>query len=81
MTSAAGIAFQSYSGSNIENVGHIIPTSVVNHFVDDYVKNGKYTGFPALGVTWQQMENKALKSFKGLTVRWYLLASMLRCHC
>ncbi|KAL4447366.1 hypothetical protein ABPG77_007399 [Micractinium sp. CCAP 211/92] len=60
-----GIAFQSYAGSDAENIGYVIPTPVINHFLDDYQRNGCFTGFPALGVQWQRMESAALrKHFK-----------------
>lgn len=52
---------QGLSGSDVENVGYVIPTPVVNHFLTDYLSNGKFTGFPALGVQWQRMESDALK--------------------
>lgn len=56
-------------GSEVENVGWVIPTSVVAHFLDDYQKNSKYTGFPMLGVQWQRMESDALKRHMHMTVR------------
>ncbi|KAI7842528.1 hypothetical protein COHA_003882 [Chlorella ohadii] len=60
-----GIAFQSYAGSDAENIGYVIPTPVIAHFLDDYRANGDFTGFPALGVQWQRMESEALrKHFK-----------------
>ncbi|KAG6483363.1 hypothetical protein ZIOFF_060008 [Zingiber officinale] len=27
-----------------ENIGYVIPATVVSHFLDDYERNGKYTG-------------------------------------
>ncbi|PSC72432.1 Protease Do-like 9 isoform B [Micractinium conductrix] len=60
-----GIAFQSYAGSDAENIGYVIPTPVIDHFLIDYKRNGDFTGFPALGVQWQRMESGALrKHFK-----------------
>ncbi|KIZ00510.1 hypothetical protein MNEG_7454 [Monoraphidium neglectum] len=56
-----GIAFQALSGSDVENVGYVIPTTVVSHFLTDYIRNGSFTGFPALGVQWQRMESDALR--------------------
>lgn len=61
-----GIAFQSYSGLDVENIGYVIPTPVINHFLDDYRKSGMFTGFPALGITWQRMESNALRSSLGM---------------
>ena len=57
-----GIAFQNLAGSDVENVGYVIPTSVVLHFLQDIGVNGKFTGFPALGVQWQRMESAALRT-------------------
>lgn len=31
-----GIAFQSMAGSDAENIGYIIPTDVILHFLTDY---------------------------------------------
>lgn len=55
------VSLQGLSGSDVENVGYVIPTPVVNHFLTDYLANGKFTGFPALGIQWQRMESDALK--------------------
>eukprot|EP00983_Pelagomonas_calceolata_P108373 1159449-Pelagomonas_calceolata.AAC.5 len=50
------IAFQSLKGADdAENIGYIIPPPVVQHFVADVERNGRYTGFPALGIEWQKM--------------------------
>jgi hypothetical protein len=49
------------SGSDVENVGYVIPTPVVHHFLNDYLTNGKFTGFPGLGIQWQRMESEALR--------------------
>ncbi|GMH40536.1 hypothetical protein BSKO_08440 [Bryopsis sp. KO-2023] len=56
-----GIAFQSLKSEDIENVGYIIPTPVIDHFIKDYDKNGQYTGFPCFGVHIQGMENPHLR--------------------
>ena len=56
-----GVAFQSFAGTDVENVGWVIPTSVIAHFLDDYARNARYTGFPMLGLSWQRMESDALK--------------------
>lgn len=52
---------QSLKHEDAENVGYIIPTPVVQHFINDYEKNGAYTGFPFLGVEWQKMESHDLR--------------------
>ena len=52
---AVGIAFQSLAGGNAgaEGIGYIIPAAVVRHFLEDFTRNGRYSGFPALNITWQ----------------------------
>mmetsp|Transcript_23092 Transcript_23092/g.64141 ORF Transcript_23092/g.64141 Transcript_23092/m.64141 type:complete len:556 (-) Transcript_23092:173-1840(-) len=71
-----GIAFQSLKHDDAENIGYVIPTPVIEHFIMDYNRNGVYTGFPALGLEWQKMENPHLrhslgmgKDHKGVLVR------------
>lgn len=61
-----GIAFQSLKHEDAENIGYIIPTPVIMHFIHDYEKNGLYTGFPILGVEWQKMENPDLRMAMGM---------------
>lgn len=56
----AGIAFQALEGA--ENVGHIIPPPIINHFLNGVARDGKdYKGFPELGVAIQDLENPALR--------------------
>ncbi|KAJ4968674.1 hypothetical protein NE237_015375 [Protea cynaroides] len=57
-----GVAFQVYRSEEAENIGYVIPTTVVSHFLEDYERNGKYTGFPCLGVLLQKLENPALRA-------------------
>ncbi|KAK4418196.1 Protease Do-like 2, chloroplastic [Sesamum alatum] len=57
-----GVAFQVYRSDDVENIGYVIPTTVVSHFLEDYERNGKYTGFPSLGVLLQKLENPALRA-------------------
>ncbi|KAM1080824.1 hypothetical protein EV1_015346 [Malus domestica] len=61
-----GIAFQSLKHDDAENIGYVIPTPVIMHFIQDYEKNGAYTGFPILGVEWQKMENPDLRMAMGM---------------
>lgn len=57
-----GIAFQSMAGTGEgENIGYVIPTPVVEHFLKDYIANEGYAGFPALGVSWQPMESPHMR--------------------
>ena len=39
-----GIAFQSLKHEDVENIGYVIPTPVILHFIGDYEKTGGYTG-------------------------------------
>lgn len=39
-----GIAFQSLKHEDVENIGYVIPTPVIMHFITDYEKSGEYTG-------------------------------------
>lgn len=39
-----GIAFQSLKHEDVENIGYVIPTPVIMHFIHDYEKSGEYTG-------------------------------------
>ena len=59
----AGIAMQSLRQG--ENIGYIIPTPVINHFLKD-VEDGKFDGFPDDGVLAQPMENEALRDYHGM---------------
>ncbi|KAM7278126.1 hypothetical protein ACFE04_005260 [Oxalis oulophora] len=61
-----GIAFQSLKNEDAENIGYVIPTPVILHFIHDYEKNGAYTGFPIVGVEWQKMENPDLRIAMGM---------------
>ncbi|XP_027149391.1 protease Do-like 2, chloroplastic isoform X1 [Coffea eugenioides] len=61
-----GVAFQVFRSDEVENIGYVIPTTVVSHFLEDYERNGKYTGFPCLGVLLQKLENPALRACLGV---------------
>ncbi|KAK1605284.1 hypothetical protein QYE76_028957 [Lolium multiflorum] len=61
-----GIAFQSLKHEDAENIGYVIPTPVIKHFIQDYEKSGEYTGFPILGIEWQKMENPDLRKAMGM---------------
>jgi len=58
-----GIATQMLDDA--ENVGYMVPAPVVRHFLDD-VADGRFDGFPELGIEWQAVENKALRESLGL---------------
>eukprot|EP00249_Psilotum_nudum_P010396 c22518_g2_i1 orf=419-2386(-) len=61
-----GIAFQSIKHEDVENIGYVIPTPVIAHFINDYERTGDYTGFPILGIEWQKMENPDLRKALGM---------------
>lgn len=65
-TTKQGIAFQSLAGSDAENIGYVIPAPVVEHFLADYGKHGKFTGFPELGIRWQKMESEVMREAYGM---------------
>jgi S1-C subfamily serine protease len=60
-----GLAFQALTG-DAQSIGYVIPTSVVRHFLQDIHRNGRYTGFPGLNISWQELDSKALKKAYGL---------------
>ena len=55
-----GIAMQSLSSA--DNIGYLVPTPVIKHFLDD-IKDGGYDGFPDDGLYIQTMENSSLKEY------------------
>ena len=59
-----GVTFQ--GREDAENVGYIIPSSVVRHFLDDIARHGTYRGFVTLGITWAPLENKHLRDYVGI---------------
>lgn len=54
-----GIAMQSLTSA--DNIGYLVPTPVIKHFLDD-IKDGHYDGFPDDGLYIQNMENENLKA-------------------
>eukprot|EP00929_Paragymnodinium_shiwhaense_P022783 TRINITY_DN14450_c0_g1_i1.p1 TRINITY_DN14450_c0_g1~~TRINITY_DN14450_c0_g1_i1.p1 ORF type:complete len:575 (-),score=67.73 TRINITY_DN14450_c0_g1_i1:184-1908(-) len=62
-----GVAFQSLHLEQAENIGYVIPTVVITHFLDDLLKHGRYTGFPTLGIVSQTMENVHLRQAYGMS--------------
>ena len=51
-----GIAMQGMDDA--DNVGYMIPSPVIQHFLED-VSDGRYDGFPRLGIDVQDMESDA----------------------
>lgn len=50
------MAFQSLSEEDIENIGYVVPVNVINHFLDDVDRHGKFSGVSGLGVKLQGMD-------------------------
>jgi S1-C subfamily serine protease len=58
-----GVAFQ--AASQLENVGYFIPSEVIDHFLAD-AADGRYDGYPDLGVTLANLENPAVRRSAGM---------------
>jgi S1-C subfamily serine protease len=58
-----GVAFQ--AGVNSNNIGYMVPVPVIRHFLDD-IKDGRYDGFPTLGVFTDTLENISFRRYLGL---------------
>jgi hypothetical protein len=50
---------------NADNIGYMVPGPVVERFLRD-LRDRDYDGIPALGLSWQSIENAALKKMYGL---------------
>ncbi|MBN2039746.1 MAG: trypsin-like peptidase domain-containing protein [Spirochaetes bacterium] len=59
----SGIAFQAIADSN--NIGYMIPTPVIKHFLDD-IKDGRYDGFPDVGVFTDELLNESYRESFGM---------------
>lgn len=55
-----GIAFQGYMFA--QNIGYMVPVPVIEHFLKD-CEDGKYDGFPSIGIAYQEMDNPCLRSY------------------
>lgn len=53
-----GVAFQ--SSMRGENIGYMVPAPVITHFLTD-IADGRYDGFPELGILFQDMENPDMR--------------------
>ena len=60
-----GVAMQSMLDA--ENIGYIIPTPIIEHFLTD-LQDGVYNGFPSDGVIIQSLENTSLRKSTGLPI-------------
>lgn len=58
-----GVAFQAIT--QLENTGFFIPTPIIGHFMKD-IEDGKYDGFPDVGVFLASLQNAAYRRQLGL---------------
>jgi len=66
MASVVGVAFQGYSGDVAQNVGYMIPTPVIKHFLED-IKDGHYDRYMDLSMSFFNTLNPAMRRALGLT--------------
>merc|ERR1712079_110665 len=60
-----GIAFQNMPTA--ENIGFIIPTLIIDHFLQDISRSEKYVGFCSLGLVYQTLpDTLAMQRFLGM---------------
>ena len=59
-----GIAFQGLDEA--QNIGYVVPVTVVQHVLQDLERNNKYTGFCSMGVGLAWLENKAFRKSLGM---------------
>ena len=60
-----GVAFQGFSGDVAQNVGYMIPTPVIRHFLED-IKDGHYDRYMDLSIGVANTLNPALRQALGL---------------
>jgi S1-C subfamily serine protease len=60
-----GVAFQGYSGDVAQGVAYMVPTPVINRFLQD-VSDGHYDGYVDLGLTFSKLQNPAQRRYLGL---------------
>jgi S1-C subfamily serine protease len=53
-----GVVMQKVGGA--ENIGYVVPTPIILHFFHD-IEDGRYDGFPGIGLVTQKMENPSMK--------------------
>jgi len=61
-----GIVMQSYGPSYAENIGYMVPSPVIKHFIKD-LEDGTYHGYPDIGFDVQSMENPDMKHVYSLS--------------
>lgn len=58
-----GVAFQ--ASANSDNIGYMIPAPIIRHFLKD-IGDGRYDGFPMLGVFTDSLENISYRRHLGM---------------
>ncbi|MCK5725723.1 MAG: trypsin-like peptidase domain-containing protein [Thiotrichaceae bacterium] len=58
-----GVVMQSQMMS--QSIGYMIPVPVINHFLHD-IKDGKYDGYPSLGIDLEETRSPAMRAMYGL---------------
>eukprot|EP00658_Telonema_sp_P-2_P013178 TRINITY_DN14995_c0_g1_i2.p1 TRINITY_DN14995_c0_g1~~TRINITY_DN14995_c0_g1_i2.p1 ORF type:complete len:457 (-),score=108.56 TRINITY_DN14995_c0_g1_i2:517-1887(-) len=56
-----GVAFQGLSGENLDNIGYIIPSTLVQSFLHSVKCNGRFKGVPQVPFHWHNLHNKSLR--------------------
>jgi len=56
----AGVVMQQIPGS--QNIGYMVPVPIIKHFLKD-IADGKYDGFPQLGIYTELLENPTQKEY------------------
>ena len=61
----AGVVMQSYNSRRSESLGYMVPSPVIQHFLKD-LEDGRYDGFPVLGMQTQTIESRDMKRRFGM---------------
>ena len=59
-----GVAFQSLTSA--ENIGYVVPVPIVQHFLENIRRNGKFRGFCGLGMRLSTLENESFRKSLGM---------------
>lgn len=57
-----GVAFQSLSEEDIENIGYVVPVNVIDHFLEEVERYGRFAGVCEAGLKLQGMDSIQLRS-------------------
>lgn len=71
-----GVAFQSLEQA--ENIGYVVPVTIVQHVLEDVRRNGKYTSFCRLGARFAYLENPSIREYLKLPKRFRGAGVMIR---